>query len=303
MRAVLSRMLRRPARATPARPLAALALLSLLALLPGCASVAPAPAPATVQPPPLPDVEAVDRSEGPGLGGHPVTVPDWTNRVTQLALQEWTLWGQVRWKLQGDELERPRGQASPTEAEPAFTSRVLHYWFAIGPGEGQQRLFYPDGSLLPWSAAFISYLAKTAGLSPQQFPPSAAHWGYIRASLEQPRRSSFEALDAAAALPQTGDLICAPRDSAVQRLGSYAELLRMTRQERERAWPFHCDLVVEVAPGKVSAIGGNVHERVLMTEASLDAQGHLVPHPERPWIVVLRRPLDATGAGPARARP
>ena len=258
--------------------------------------------PARAEAPALPDAEAVERSEGRGLGGHPVAVPDWSERITQLALQEWTLWGQVRWRLQDDELERPRGQASPTEAQPAYTSRVLHYWFAIGQPEGLQRLFYPDGSLLPWSAAFISYLARTAGLSTQQFPPSAAHWSYIRASLEQPRRSSFEALDAAQESPRIGDLICAPREAAIQRFASFGQLQRLTRQDRERLWPFHCDLVVAVEPGRAGAIGGNVHERVVWTEAALDAQGRLLPHAERPWLLLLRR-TDPTGAGLPRARP
>ncbi|MDL5034256.1 DUF2272 domain-containing protein [Pelomonas sp. APW6] len=279
------------------------AIAAALALLGGCTTLAPPPAPPVRVEPTLPDVETIERSEGDGAGGHPVSLPDWNERITQLAQQEWTLWGQVRWKLQTDELERPRGLASPTEAEPAFTSRVLHYWFAIGAAETQQRLVYPDGSMLPWSAAFISYLARTAGLSAQQFPPSAAHWSYIRASLEQPRRSSFEALDAALARPQPGDLICAPREAAVQRLGSFAQLQRLTRQERERSWPFHCDLVVEVAPDKVGAIGGNVHERVVWTEAAIDGEGHLLMHPERPWIVVLRRTLDPAGIAPSRPRP
>ena len=277
--------------------------LLLLAILQGCASVsAPTAVPQPVEAPPLPDVESVERSEGDGLGGRPVAIPDWSARITQLALQEWTLWGQVRWKLQSDELERPRGLSSPSEAEPAFTSRVMHYWFAIGPSEGQQRLVYPDGSLLPWSAAFISYLAKTAGLSAQQFPPSAAHWSYIRASLEQPRRSSFELLDAATDSPRIGDLICAPREAAVQRFASFAQLQRLTRPERERMWPFHCDLVVEVQADRVGAIGGNVHERVVWTEAGLDAQGRLLPRGERPWLLLLRR-SDPSGTGLARARP
>ncbi len=277
--------------------------LLLLAILQGCVSVSAPPAiPQRVEAPPLPDIESVERSGGDGLGGHPVAVPDWRVRITQLARQEWTLWGQVRWKLQSDVLERPRGQASPTEAEPAFTSRVMHYWFAIGPAEGTQRLLYPDGSLLPWSAAFISYLAKTAGLSPQQFPPSAAHWSYIRASLEQPRRSAFELLDAATDSPRVGDLICAPRDAAVQRFDSFAQLQRLTRQERERMWPFHCDLVVELQADHVGAIGGNVHERVVWTDAALDAQGHLRPETERPWLLLLRRG-DPAGTGQAHARP
>ncbi|MBB2487447.1 DUF2272 domain-containing protein [Mitsuaria sp. WAJ17] len=288
--------------ALASRP-ARLSAFLLLAILQGCASVSAPPAiPQRVEPPPLPDVESIERSEGEGLGGHPVAIPDWSARITQLALQEWALWGQVRWKLRSDELERPRGQASPTEAEPAFTSRVLHYWFAIGQAEGLQRLIYPDGSLLPWSAAFISYLAKTAGLSAQQFPPSAAHWSYIRASLEQPRRSSFELLDAATAGPRVGDLICAPREAAIQRFDNFAQLQRLTRQERERLWPFHCDLVVEVQADRAGAIGGNVHERVVWTEAALDAQGRLLPQAERPWLLLLRR-AEPTGSGLARARP
>jgi hypothetical protein len=233
------------------------------------------------------------------LGGPVVTVPRWAERIQHLALHEWTLWGQARWVLPTEQLERPAGADSPNEAAPPFTSRVMQYWVSSTGAElPRGQLLFPDGSLQPWSAAFITHLVRGTGLGPDQFPTGRTHWAYIRASLEQPRRSGFEALDASEVAPQLADLICAPRDASAARFHRFGQLSRLSRQEREQSWPFHCDLVVALQGDSLGAIGGNVRERVVWTETPLDAHGRLRPLPPRPWLLILRRvtPAQATTA-------
>ncbi|WP_315648532.1 DUF2272 domain-containing protein [Roseateles aquae] len=279
--------------------------LMAAALLTGCSHLPPAPpAPSTPAAAPLSATEAVVDAPGEGLGGSAVRLPGWAERIQHLALQEWALWGRVRWQLPADRLERPRGAEAPTEADAAFTSRVLQYWSsAVGSELTESKLLFPDGSLQAWSAAFITHLARGAGLGADSFPSGRTHWGYIRASLEQPRRSGFAALDASQTAPQLADVICAPREVSVSQFKQFAQLGKLSRQERERAWPFHCDLVVAISPTALGAIGGNVQERVVWTDTPLDAQGRLLPLPQRPWLLILRRAESGNGAGRRQGQP
>ena len=75
-----------------------------------------------------------------------------------------------------------------------------------------------------------------------------------------PRRPSERA-------PQVGDLICASRD------GGGTTLDNLNRGAG------HCDIVVEVRPGEVHAIGGNVGDSVTRSVFPLDATGFCRPYP------------------------
>ncbi|PTT76905.1 hypothetical protein DBR42_26160 [Pelomonas sp. HMWF004] len=276
-----------------ARGTAGAAFLAAMCLLAGCSTMTTPPEARPRLPPLQPTTEPiVDLADAAtaGLGGPVVKPPAWAERIQHLALQEWTLWGQARWQLPGEQLDKPRGAEAPSEAAPPFTSRVMQYWVsATGAELPRSQLQFPDGSLQPWSAAFITHLVRGTGLGPDKFPAGRTHWNYIRASLEKPRRSSFDALDASQVAPQLSDLICAPREASVAQFSQFSQLSRLSRQERERNWPFHCDLVVAVQRDAVGAVGGNVHERVVWTQAPLDAQGRLLPVPPRPWLLILRR--------------
>lgn len=250
------------------RMLHAATLAACLALA-GCATpVAPPPAPS-------------------GLGGYVVTLPSARQRLVFTALQEWQLWGRVRWDLAADHYAWPAAVAPQREHTPDFSSRVLLYWQVLHGGEfPAEEAQYRDGSLVAWSAVFISFLMKSAGIGEQRFAGSMLHWHYIKQIVDAPDPQGFEALDAATAAPAVGDLICAPRHETAQRVTRFAQLA-----EADSRGGYHCDLVVHTGPSRLGAIGGNVRDGVVWSEVPLDAAGRLQPTPQRPWLVVLRNHL------------
>lgn len=260
-----------------------LALIFSGSMLAGCATPTAGP-PGYIAMPPA--------TVGDARGGRSVSVPPLPERLKFLALQEWTLWGRARWNPAANTFERPAAEAPKTEDLPEATSRVLHYWFSFKGRDFQaERALFADGSLQPWSAVFVSYLMKTAGVGAERFPQHEGHWTYIRAILDAPSANGFEALDAAANAPAVGDVLCAPRDAAAARFTSFAELSALTRQERARPYPYHCDLVVDITPTEAGLVGGNIAESVVWTRVAVDARGIVQPTQQRPWLVLLRNHL------------
>jgi hypothetical protein len=174
---------------------------------------------------------------------------------------------------------------------------------------------------VPWSAAFISYLMKTAGFSPAEFTFSDSHVDYVQAAYEasaaeaagQPSGYAFRACDVATTRPRAGDLLCATRaaTAGVARFDALATALS-TRQRGE-AFPMHCELVVRADEGgdaKIETIGGNVVQSVTLSRMTLNTRKVLgaayigqpaaaVPCPRgapscrgslsrRPWAVLLQ---------------
>jgi Uncharacterized protein conserved in bacteria (DUF2272) len=201
-------------------------------------------------------------------------VPDVRERMVLLARQEWTLFGQpvvVRGANGVAQLEF--AGAATHEIQPALLSRVLMYWYAVTrlPIVGNQ------GELEPWSAAFISWLAKSAGLPPEDFPPTVRHWDYIERALEARDGARFAAHDPRAYAPKAGDLVCTSRSNAV---AGFAAL---------RRGPYHCDLVVGVEAGEIHLIGGNVSDAVSLARYEVDERGVLKYREDRPWVVVIEQ--------------
>jgi|LNFM01.1.fsa_nt_gb hypothetical protein len=249
------------------RPAARIATALCLLSLAGCATVehkAPGP-----------------RAE-PAPGSRVIQVQGQRQRLVTIALQEWTLWGSPRIDLSGRLVP-----ASRSEFDPDFTSRVLMYWFVIRGSEfPTDKMRLGDGSLLPWSAVFVSYLMHAAGVPREVFMPSPRHWDYIKRIHDFPNPAGFEALDARLAAPRVGDIICATRSWTSGQVTSFAQLA-----SNDSRGTYHCDLVVRVSPGLLGAIGGNVRDAVTWTDVRLDANGLLQPTPGRPWLVVLRNNL------------
>lgn len=205
-------------------------------------------------------------------------VPDARARMVFLAQQEWTLFGQPVVREVGAEafLEFPPGVEVTHEVQGPMLSRVLTYWYAVST----QPIVGFQGELRPWSAAFISWLAKSAGLPRDAFPPSVLHWDYIEYALNG-NRGRFVARDVRSYAPQVGDLLCAPRGEAfVAEVRDLASL---------RRGAYHCDLVVERRADALDAIGGNVGDAVSLTRVALDADGRALPTQTRPWVVVLEQ--------------
>jgi hypothetical protein len=88
----------------------------------------------------------------------------------------------------------------------------------------------------------------------------------------------------AAYAPQRGDLICFGRGAG-----------RAIRFEDLPAgrFPSHCDIVVDIAPGLLSAIGGNIDDAVSLQHVPTAPDGRLagpdgaLVDPRYPWFVVI----------------
>lgn len=131
----------------------------------------------------------------------------------------------------------------------------------------------------PWSAAFISWLMRQAGVS--DFPASASHINYIAAAHAQPQAGPYRTADPYGTRIRPGDLLCYLRDRR-DTLG-HAGLMQALAAGSTAGWKTHCDLVVASNPGgnrTVYAIGGNVLNAVTLRLLPLDARGALEPMPD-----------------------
>ncbi len=134
---------------------------------------------------------------------------------------------------------------------------------------------------VPWSAAFISWDIESAGVPRDLFCPDQQHTIYVERMVLRERQpgAAFIPRRPNERAPQVGDLICASRD------GSGTTLDNLNRGAG------HCDIVVEVRPGAVAAIGGNVGDSVSRSVFPLDANGFLSPISGRPVFTVIENRL------------
>ena len=214
--------------------------------------------------------------------------PSWSlrRRVVHLAGCEWTAFGRQRVLLdQG----WPETQVAfgPDEDSLAVWARVGGYWDVADPGHAAEvrataaragsRELWPAWRRA-WSAAFVSWVMRTAGST--DFTPDPAHADYLRAALERRPESVVDVADYA---PVAGDLVCAGRGSGPR---DAAEFLRRLREERG-FFPSHCDIIVDVGPAALTLIGGNVKNAVVATVTPV-AASRIPPATTRSWAVALR---------------
>ncbi len=252
-----------------------LAALLLLALA-GCAAPRPPPPPPTA---PL---------------AYP---PAAAARVVRLALGEWQDWGSVVRQAWPD--PAAAADIAPAESDPANFPRVLAYWRAVEDDEGAIRSNRPiyaaslsgmSSTALwsepAWSAAFISWVFRAAGVDAREFPPNAAHSLYLDALIADadafPATAPFRPHAPGDYAPRPGDLVCFDRSR--NRLAHWSE----RRAEAGRPRPMHCDIATAVAPGVVEVVGGNVGDTVTLTRYPADASGRLAaPPPGRAPILLV----------------
>jgi hypothetical protein len=155
-------------------------------------------------------------------------------------------------------------------------------WTGIHDGDGH--VFPPaEDGRFAWSAAFVSYVMREAAAG-DGFPYAAAHWTYIDAAFAAKPGVRLRTERPESYPPQPGDLICIGREAA--RGIRYDDL--------PARFAGHCDIVVGVAPGELTVIGGNVNDAVTMkhvpvtdtgTVATADGQ---VVDARYGWFVVVR---------------
>lgn len=144
------------------------------------------------------------------------------------------------------------------ETHPAATPILQEYYRAgVGVEVTAQELQSTEfQSSHPWSAVFVSWVMRTAGVG-GGFLYSRAHQSYIRAALRSrvdgSTASAFWAYRPTEVAPQVSDLVCASRENSGATFDNIADAqLRKT----------HCDIVTEVHPGELRVIGGNVNHTV-----------------------------------------
>lgn len=125
----------------------------------------------------------------------------------------------------------------------------------------------------PWSAAFISWLAREAGVAPTRFAFSQAHADYAAAawaaseaeSQGQPSSYGLRACDLMQTPPRVGDLVCSARGRASAHLADHETLGQALAQRLAdgRALPMHCDVVTQVDEAGFDTVGGNLLDTVM----------------------------------------
>jgi len=176
-----------------------------------------------------------------------------------------------------------------TERNPQAREILLNYW-KIGPNWDVTDAQLDDPAWQdnhPWSAAFISYVARMAGAD-TQFKYSAKHAVYIKWSIENRLRNrdvAFKGYRLHEVKPEPGDLL------GKERSGSGANYDTIQRPD---FFPnTHCDVVTKVEAGHLLSIGGNVGDSVTETRVSLDNRGYVN---QSAYFVVIK----VTGPAPAR---
>ena len=189
-----------------------------------------------------------------------------------LAVGEWARFGRQVTIYAAD--APPRTEQLGVKERDA-PERIADYWASVDkPG----RSGLDD---VAWSAAFISWDIESAGVPRDLFCPDQRHTIYVERMVERARRPGavFIPLPPSKRAPQVGDLICASRN------GSGTTLDNLNRGAG------HCDIVVEVRPREVHAIGGNVGDSVTRSVFPLDESGFLSPISARPVFTVIENRL------------
>lgn len=272
----------------------------MLALLLGaCSNVQPSHQ-VRQQPSPIPD-DTFSPVVAPALSAR--------QRIIDIALQEWNRWGQQRVSIGKDghacveasaalslrssethdgDRDTPcisYADGQGTEATSEGCALALRYWHLLGRDPACDDITQPRWA---WSAAFISWVMRQAGLTEAQFLTGQAHNLYVTDARDGVLPTPAFHVEPYPALPQPGDMVCSARDTWQD----------VTRVEQIRAGhtAMHCDIVVEMDAEQriVKAIGGNVQQSVSMS---------LIPWPDAagigeegaeayaPWLLVMRNLL------------
>ncbi|MBV9249499.1 MAG: DUF2272 domain-containing protein [Acetobacteraceae bacterium] len=233
----------------------------------------------------------------------PYTAPS-RESIVSITLREWKAFGQPIAEA-STQRSGPVGPSSKPEREPGLWQRVGEYWWlglnAGAPESGWTGKHDGTGHIFPasadsefaWSAAFVSYVMRMAGLGPH-FPYAASHAVYIDIARQVASGATsgwfITAERPEVYAPRPGDLICLGRGSG--RNLRYDDL-------PVGQFPAHCDIVVSTkAPDQIDVIGGNVDDSVALKHVPVTAEGTLatpngiVLDSHHNWMVVIRMLVD-----------
>jgi hypothetical protein len=243
------------------------AILLFLLLVAGCTE---APKPAIKQAKDLPPLGPCPPS--PWKPEAPPPTASAKTSMVLLAVGEWARFGRQVTIYSTN--APPRTEQLGVKERDA-PERIHDYWSSVG---------HPERSGLDdvaWSAAFISWDIQSAGVPRDLFCPDQRHTIYVERMVEREKRPGavFIPRLPQERAPEVGDLICASRS------GSGTTLDNLNRGAG------HCDIVVDVRPREVYAIGGNVGDSVTRSVFPLDESGFLSPISGRPVFTVIENRL------------
>lgn len=205
----------------------------------------------------------------PILASSPL-VTDVRDRLLKLLDSEWQVWGQQTMAIGGSVTS-----SGQKEDEPGFSERVNRYWReSLG-------LNHTGNDDIPWSAAFISWIFKTAGAG-SAFTYSPRHSTYlfkaILASQDAHTKELFVGHRPKDYKAKLGDLIGRARQSWIdfdhQKNGEYLS---------------HSDIVVSVGNDSLDVIGGNVENSVTRRTLALNPDGTIDTSRYPAFVVVENR--------------
>ena len=190
-----------------------------------------------------------------------------------MTLQEWNYFG-------GSVVTKGHKHAGHKETEKGYYKRIGKYW-----QEGTGRHLNGRDTEHAWSAAFISFVMRTAGVTYEQFPSEIAHSLYIYFALQNRVHATPDAAFVGQRLteykPKLGDLVC------TSRAGSH---MTFDKAIKHKHYKSHCDIVVAVRPGEIRVVGGNVGDSVSMKYLKTDDAGFLTDK-SAPWFAILENRL------------
>ncbi len=210
-----------------------------------------------------------------------VPVDSWKYKIIEAANEEWIFFGQQKVIIEQNEESIPHVGAWEDD-DWAHIERVSDYWRAVG----MSKLSGKDCKE-PWSAAFISWVMRAAGVPKSLFPPAPSHRDYLSHFLAvgQNPDAVFIPHTIQEYKPRPGDMICANRGAGY--FGEVVEELPLSLNAK-----LHCDIVVQTDARFLYAIGGNVRNSVSKSILTLSSDGHLQLTRHRPWFLIIENRLD-----------
>jgi hypothetical protein len=202
-------------------------------------------------------------------------------RVVQSAMAEWTFFDQPT--LRNGTLLR----TGRKEGDVPQWRRVLTYWregLANSSVADRAAVISPDH---PWSAAFLAYVMKKAGVG-DQVPSAASHSGRIKEAIY----NRYHPAEASQLIghrvsdysPRPGDLLCATRSWATGQV-SYDNANRFD------FFPSRCEVVVSTSSAQILTIGGDLMDSVTLHTINA-INGRVAPESARNWLVAIETPID-----------
>jgi hypothetical protein len=188
-------------------------------------------------------------------------------RIIDITNQEWSFFHNQETNTKGKYIKRGK-----KEQQNGYYQRIGDYWKSINNPNLDGR----DDD--PWSAAFISFIMKNAGMG-NKFLYSEAHRDYINkaisSKLTNQASASFWGYRITEYKPKIGDLVCHTRQDDLD------------YDSRPHGYSSHCDIVVAIEDNALMVIGGNVKKSVTKKHLKLNNNGFLIDTQQK-WFAILQ---------------